>query len=293
MKTTIDCFPCFMKQAVFTTRLAADAAGLQEFILRKAAKALHEFDLNISPPENAVLFYKLIADLAGCEDPFHQLKQKSTELGLQLKDDFRKLLAKSDNPLLMAVKLAMAGNIIDYGAHHDFDPQQIIQECFAVEPVINDFKSLHCDLQKAENILYLADNCGEIVFDGLLIEQLGSQKNITVAVKEGVIINDATYSDALESDLPGTCRIITNGTQCPGTPLKNCSDTFKKLFNGADLIISKGQGNFETLSESDAPIYFLLTVKCDVVAQHISGKSKNRTNQRVKTGDLVLLQNPT
>ncbi len=112
------------------------------------------------------------------------------------------------------------------------------------------------------------------------------KQKVVVAVKEKAIINDALYEDALECGLDKLCRIISNGTQCPGTPLSMCSREFQNLFQNADLIISKGQGNFETLSEVKAPVYFLLTVKCPVVGDHINQLS----GRKVQTGNMVLLK---
>lgn len=291
MQTTLDCFPCFTKQALYTIQLATNDITLQKEILRKALHYLSDFDFDISPPENAVGFYNLIYELSGCADPFVSLKQLSTDFAMRLRPYLTKQINASTDPLLTAVKFSMAGNVIDYGAHHDFDPEETIHTCLSIEPKINDYNALQKELVAAEKILFLADNCGEIVFDGLLIEQLGiHNKEVTIAVKEKPIINDAVYSDAEASALPQHCRIITNGTGCPGTPLSQCDSDFKNHFHEADLIISKGQGNFETLSDNDTPIFFLLTVKCDVVARHITEKA-NRRGVTVINGDMILFQN--
>jgi hypothetical protein len=290
MQTTLDCFPCFAKQALYTIQLATDDIPLQEKILRQTLNYLSTLDRTISPPENAVGFYNLMYQLSGCDDPFVLLKQQSTDFALRLRPYLHNKINASTDPLLTAIKFSMAGNVIDYGAHHDFDPGETLQHCLAIAPKINDYKKLKKELATAEKILVLADNCGEIVFDGLLIEQLGEHKEVTIAVKEKPIINDAVYSDAKVSALPNSGRIITNGTGCPGTPLSQCSSNFKKYFHDADLIISKGQGNFETLSENDTPMFFLLTVKCDVVARHITEKA-NRHGVTAENGDMILFRN--
>lgn len=290
MQTTLDCFPCFAKQALYTIQLATDDIPLQKKILRQALNYLSTFDCTISPPENAVGFYTLLYELSGCDDPFESLKRQGTDFALRLRPSLRNEIHAAADPLLTAIKFSMAGNIIDYGAHHDFDPGKTLHQCLAIAPKINDYEKLKKELATAEKILFLADNCGEIVFDGLLIEQLGEQKEITIAVKEKPVINDALYPDAQISELPPYCRIITNGTGCPGTPLSQCSGDFKKYFHAADLIISKGQGNFETLSENDTPIFFLLTIKCDVVARHITEKA-NRHDITAENGDMILFRN--
>ncbi len=287
MQTTLDCLPCFMRQALYTARLATNSAELQKKILTQAAHLLPELDLNLSPPENSVALYRMIAETAGRPDPFANLKNESNQLALELEPLIRQRINNAHDPLAFAIKFAIAGNIIDYGAHHDFDARQAINSCIEQQLVINDYKELRREALAAKSILYLADNCGEIVFDGLLIEQLGPKK-VTMAVKERPIINDALLADARKCGLDKICTVISNGTDCPGTPLHNCSEEFQEQFHNADLIISKGQGNFETLSNSKAPLYFLLTAKCPVVVDHVNEIAEG--DKKAGLGDMVLLR---
>ena len=284
MLTYLDCMPCFLKQALYTARLSTSSPQAQEEIMARAAGLLSELDFSRTPPENAAPLYELIAEISGCADPFSGLKKESNQLALDLRDEIRDMIRRSDEPLLAAIKFSIAGNIIDYGAHHDFDILETINNCSARELVLNDYEKLREDLRGTERILYLGDNSGEVVFDSLVIEQLDSE--ILFAVREKPIINDALREDALACGLDRQCQIISNGTNCPGTPLPRCSAEFREAFGQADLIISKGQGNFETLSEVNAPIYFLLSVKCPVVARHIF----ENTNRSVQSGDMILLK---
>ena len=114
----------------------------------------------------------------------------------------------------------------------------------------------------------LADNAGEIVFDRLLIEQLPIDR-VTVAVRGYPVINDATLDDAETAGLTDIVDVISNGSDAPGTLLDDCSEAFRSRFEEADLIIAKGQGNYETLAQSPRPIFFLLRVKCPVVARDL------------------------
>jgi uncharacterized protein with ATP-grasp and redox domains len=230
----------------------------------------------------------MIAEKSGCSDIFADLKDLSNRKALDLLPELVKKVEESNEPLRTAALLAIAGNIIDYGAHHDFDINTSIEKCLHTKPAIDDLEQLRRDLDKAGKILYLGDNCGEAAFDRLLIAQTGEE--ITYAVKERPIINDALKEDAATCGLGDLCRIISNGTDCPGTPLEKCSEEFREIFAEADLIISKGQGNFETLSEVSAPIYFLLMVKCEVVAEHVA-ELTGRQPGSIKTGDLVLMKN--
>ena len=289
MQTTLDCLPCFLRQALYTARIATDSVARHQEILARAAHLLPEFDLAVSPPENAIHLYRMIAELAGNPDPFAALKAESNHFALALRPELREQIRQAADPLATAVKFAIAGNVIDYGAHHQFDARGTIADCLAHPFAIDDYRQFRHDLAKARKILYLADNCGEIVFDGLLIEALG-EKEVTVAVKERPIINDALLPDALACGLGELCTVVSNGTDCPGTPLDRCGVEFQQLFRAADLIISKGQGNFETLSEVSAPIYFLLTVKCPVVVTHVNQLAGGQANRRAALGDMVLLR---
>ena len=287
MRTSPDCLPCFTKQAAYTVGLATDSRELQQKVIEKAARIIPSFDLELSPPENAVFLYRMVAEITGCPDIFADLKSISNQTALKMLPDLENRISQSADPLRTAALLTIAGNIIDYGSHHDFDIHRTVDECLDKDLAIDDLDKLRADLRQAQKILYLGDNCGELVFDTLLIKQFNQE--VTFAVKEKPVINDALPADAEECGLGGLCRIITNGTDCPGTPLQSCSNEFKKIYREADLIISKGQGNFETLSDVSGPIYFLLMVKCEVVARHLA-ESANRPTDSITTGDLVLMK---
>jgi damage-control phosphatase, subfamily I len=287
MRTSLDCLPCLLKQALFAIHRTTADGELQRRLMTEAAQQLTSIDFTASPPENSMALYARIAEATGCADPFAGLKEESNRLALDLRPGMAARIKGAADPLLAAIKLAIAGNVIDYGTHHRFDARQSLDESFCRPLAIADYEDLRQDLALAANLLYLADNCGELVFDGLLIEQLGRMgKTVALAVKEGPIINDALARDAELCGLDRTCRVMSNGTACPGTPLALCSGPFQEAFRSADLIISKGQGNFETLSLVVAPIYFLLTVKCEVVAAHV----RELTGRTVRLGEPVLLK---
>lgn len=287
MRTSPNCLPCLTKQAAYTAALATDSLKLQNEIMASATRLIATFDLALSPPENAVHLYRMIAEQTGNSDIFADLKNISNQTVLKMLPDLEHKISQSADPLRTAAILTLAGNIIDYGSHHDFNVHQAVDECLNTALAIDDFTELQDDLRQAKKILYLGDNCGELVFDRLLIKQLNQQ--VTFAVREKPVINDALAADAEECGLGDLCQIISNGTDCPGTPLHHCSNEFKKIFSEADLIISKGQGNFETLSGISGPIYFMLMIKCEVVASHVA-EITNRPPGSIKTGDLVLMK---
>ncbi|MEW6593293.1 MAG: ARMT1-like domain-containing protein [Thermodesulfobacteriota bacterium] len=284
MRTFPDCFPCLRKQAGSTiSRVTGDPAR-QQAILAAVAALLDRLDPSLSPPENAAFMYRLIAEHSGVTDPYAAIKAESNRLAGTLRSQARKGIAAAADPLLAAIQYAMAGNVMDYGAHHDFDAEETLAACLGREAAINDYQEFRRDLAAARTVLYLADNCGELVFDGLLIEQL--EREVTVAVKAAPVINDAQVADAVACGIDRIARVVSNGTACPGTPLSRVSAEFRKLFAEADLIISKGQGNFETLSECGRSLYFLLTVKCPVVSRYLGEK----TGRPAQCGDAVLLK---
>ncbi|MBA3013746.1 MAG: DUF89 family protein [Proteobacteria bacterium] len=286
MKTNPACIPCFRRQALYAVQLATADSALQAEILAETETYLAELDMDKSPPVNSIGLYDIISSFSGNPDPFLFLKQQSNTLAMGLRPRVEELIRQGDDPLYRAILFAIAGNIIDYGSQQKFDFDSTLNQCLNNSPIINDYDTLIKDLVHARRILYLADNCGEIVFDGLLADQLPGV--ITMVVKSGPIINDATEVDTTECGINQRYRVITNGTTCPGTPLELCGKDLQALFTEADVVISKGQGNFETLSEEERPIYHLLTVKCPVVAEHIVEVS-NRSDL-IPTGAAVLLK---
>lgn len=271
MKTYYQCLPCFSRQALST--LKHIDPKLHETVMREVMNLLGEVDYSLSPPQIAGEIYKVIAKYSDLGDYYEEDKKASNEHVLEIFDDLKKKIADSPDPFATAVKFAIAGNIIDFGASHDFTMEKIQEElakAMAMDINEADILKLQKAVENAKQILYLGDNAGEIVFDRLLVEQLPTEK-VTFAVRGARIINDALLEDAEEVGLTKVVPVIENGSNLPGTVLDLCSDEFRKTFHQADLIISKGQGNYETLSEQDKNIFFLLKIKCDVVAKHLQG----------------------
>lgn len=275
MKTNIDCLPCLLRQTLQTARLSTELVQLQTDAVKAVATYIAQCDLELSPPALAGAVYKIIEETTGVEDPYAHKKRDSNEVALALLPALRKEVSDNEDVagLLLAIRFAIAGNIIDYGAYQDFDIEGTLQQCrkalFAVDHSSDLLHAIQT-IGDGAQVLYLADNCGEIVFDALLLEKLFNLGfKITVAVKDGPIINDALVSDAYIAGLDNYAQIISNGTRCPGTVLDQVSEQFLNIYNSADLVISKGQGNFESLSEAQREIFFLLTIKCKAAANHM------------------------
>jgi len=277
MKTTLDCYPCFLEQANRTTRLLNADQSLQKEVLNELCRLLPQFDAENSPPEMGEILYSMIAEKSGIDDPFKEIKEKSNRFALDLFPHLKEIISKSEDHLFAAVKLAILGNIIDYGAVSAKTVETEIQafldgnhrEEFNSDLDFDEFKD---HLRDSQTILYLADNAGEIVFDRLLIEELlVLDKKVTLAVRGKPAINDVLMADAKMVGLTNIMPVISNGSGIPGTVLKRCSEAFRTVYHQADMIISKGQGNYETLSNEKQldKIFFMFKVKCPVVAKDI------------------------
>ncbi|MDD2995715.1 MAG: ARMT1-like domain-containing protein [Paludibacter sp.] len=211
-------------------------------------------------------FCRLISN----NDPYSEEKQMSNKLTLQLYKHFRTEVLEAMNPFKTALKLSIAGNIMDYGVAQDFDIHKTIDTVLGADFAIDHSVELEERIKSAKKILYLGDNAGEIVFDKLFIELI-MPPGLTFAVRGSAVLNDALEIDAREVGMDMVADVINNGYDAPSTVLSECSPEFLEVYNEADLIISKGQGNFEGLmDENDPRIFFLLMVKCDVVAEKMS-----------------------
>jgi len=237
-----------------------------------------------SPPKIGQQMHRLIRGLTGVEDPYHKVKQRFNNAALKLYPKMRHLIIESKDPLETAVRIAIAGNIIDFGLQsqlQETELEETIDLCLSGELSSVHLEDFRAAVNEAKDILYLADNAGEIIFDRLLIEQLPIEK-VTVAVKGSPVINDATMEDAVLAGLTKITDVIDNGSDAPGTILETCSQSFKDYFNKADLVIAKGQGNYETLSDANKNIFFILKAKCHVISGNIGCNIGDMILQKTK-----------
>ena len=270
MNTSLDCLPCIFRQTLDAVRRVSDDPALYERVVREVAGWICTADLRLPPPVMAQRLHRFLRGITGIADPYANVKARDNALALSLLPELREQLDVSPDPLLLAVRLAIAGNLIDLGPKHDLCEEEILRSIRQVleEPFSGDVETFRQEADNAEDILYLADNAGEIVLDRLLVEALGPAR-ITVAVRGAPVINDATIDDARAAGIHEIVRVISNGSDAPGTVLEECDVEFRKRFAQADLVISKGQGNFETLSAAPRDICFLFKVKCPVIASNV------------------------
>jgi damage-control phosphatase, subfamily I len=264
MHTNLDCYPCFLRQALSAARRAGAAPELQREILLETLEQLRALPPEATPPMMADDIHRLVRTRTANPDPYREAKAEATREALALLPVLREHLDRAADPLDIAVRIAIAGNIIDLGAAETYDLDETLARVFAAPLAIDGLAALRHALGSAKAVLYLADNAGETVFDRVLIEYL--DRPVTYVVKGGPIINDATREDALAAGVDRIAEIIDSGSQAPGTVLEQCAESFRERFAEAELIIAKGQANDETLSTVSAPVFFLLQAKCAVIA---------------------------
>jgi len=271
MKTSLDCIPCIMRQTLDAARIVSPDPCVHQQALRDTLRWAAEVDFSLSPPEMAQYVHRHLRKVIGVNDPYRAIKDRTNRLAMELVPSLRAEIETSADPLLMAARLAIAGNIIDLGANGNWKESDVhlaVKNAFT-EPLYGEMDEFRRSVAEAKSILYLADNAGEIAFDRFLIEQL-SPPRVTLVVRGGPVINDATLDDARDVGLDRVVHVIDNGSDAPGTLLSDCSAEFRSRFDIADLIISKGQGNFETLNDAPGNIFFLFKVKCPLVAAHVA-----------------------
>jgi len=267
MKAYLDCYPCFFIQALKTARLVTSDEKVILQILKDVSEYLSQASFDVTPSEIGMGVYHILSRKTGVEDPYREVKVKCIQQALSLYPKMKKLIGNSEDRLMTAIRLSIAGNVIDFGTDSSFDLQQELETILSQDFAVNHYQEFRRALEKAQNIVYLADNAGETVFDRLLIEEI--HKPVRYVVREKPIINDATREDARLSGLEQVSEIMSSGCDAPGNILKFCSDEFLRIYGSADLVISKGQGNYEALSDEEKPIFFLLKTKCPVVAQDL------------------------
>jgi len=261
-----------MKMAIRDARLACPGdEAMHHRIIAAWGKKLGELDLCQPPPDIAGHLADLIRSMTGCGDLYRDDKLKNNAQVLELLPDLRSLVQncraqRGGDSLALVLELAIIGNYIDRGIEFDFDLDKELGNVSATisQQILNDFKSL---IKPASQVLILGDNAGEIVLDMLLVEELKIREcDVTYAVRSKPAINDATMEDAVAVGMTRLCRVVESGVDTPGTVIDRCSPEFIERMLQADVILSKGQGNFESLEGVWPGVFCAFKVKCDRVA---------------------------
>ncbi|BAW32243.1 MAG TPA: DUF89 domain-containing protein [Methanothermobacter sp.] len=289
MKVYYECAPCFLRQAREALDLATDDAKLKLKIMTKIVNLLNSmFREGAVSNEIGTSIHRLIKEMTNNKDPYANEKKRCNRIAQSFLPTARKFL-KNNNNLEDFIKVAITGNIIDFGALGlDFNHEKVVIEALHSPLEINHTRILEKALEEAGELLYLADNTGEIIFDRLLIEKLLEYDlHVIIAVKDRPILNDACIEDAFEAGLHKFADIVTTGTDSVGVIYHEFSDEFREIFDKSPLIIAKGLGNYEGLTEAPLgkkQVFCLLNAKCTAIAKDIG----------VKVGSNVMIKiNPT
>jgi uncharacterized protein with ATP-grasp and redox domains len=261
--------------------MATKDEGIQRKVLNSVLSILSNVSIYSSPPQIALLIHQRVKAITGNLDPYTEAKKRQNELAMQYENTLSNQIAELSNPLKAAMMLAAIGNAIDLA------PDRPVQDIYKryMEFINRGFAwddyDLFCGkIVPSRSLLYLGDNAGEIVWDKILIEELLEEFNmdITYAVRGFPILNDVTLEDAKYVRMTELVTVVSNGSEAPGTLLNRCSEEFLKVYQKSDLILSKGQGNYESLSREDRSIFFLFNVKCPVIAEDV----------HCRIGDIIL-----
>ncbi len=268
----LECFPCLLRQAVEAGRLATEDEGKRLEVVRAALRILGEAPPESTPPLLCLKVHEEVKRITGNADPYREVKRAFNRLAKEMYPELRRKVESSPDPLLTAVKLAIAGNVIDVGPGMDFDLKKTVSEVLDRDLSLNHLEHLRRELERSSTVVYLADNAGEVVFDRILIETLG--KKVIYVVKKDPLLNDASREDAEFAGMEEVAEVV----EVELNPETIYTPAQASFLREAELVISKGQGNYETLEGMGANLFYLLMIKCPVVARRLGGR----------VGDLVV-----
>ncbi len=267
------CVPCLVNQGLNAVRKLNLGPEKEREIAMRAVKFLSQFDtLDRSPAYYAYFIQKIVKEIAGTEDPFKEQKEIANRKALELLPKVEEIV-KAEEELEKAVRISALGNYIDFAIRGELEIEKDIISLADASFAVWDYDRLKERLQKAKSVFIIGDNAGEIVFDKPLVKVLkGMGMEVVYGVKGKPILNDATLEDAEKVSMTKLCKVVDNGSDKVGTWLEECSEEFLDHFYRSDVVISKGQANFETLSSADRDVFFLLVAKCDPIAKETGGE---------------------
>lgn len=274
MKTSLACVPCILNQCITTLNLAGSKEETKRSAIKSLLDRLKEIDYDLPPSYNSDIAYEVAFSFTGIKDPYYKLKRECNKLAIEIYPKLKEMVEHSKDRIYTAIKVAVEGNIIDFGININkgkpLDFQKILRDIKEMPFAIDDYKEFEKSLDSSTNIFYISDNAGEIVFDKVLIEELiRCGKNVVLSVKSGPVINDATLEDVKEAGLTDIVKVVETGNSSIGVNFRSISQKFVDEFKKADLIIAKGQGNFETLDNIEANTFFMLKAKCETIASKL------------------------
>ena len=266
MKTYLDCLPCVLRQVLEASKISTDNEELQNKIMAQTLKGLADYKRYRNSPEVCRVMHGIVKKHTGVADPYREIKQRDIQTALKLLPALKRYIEGREDRLYGALKAAATGNVLDSSISNSINFEACLETELNKPFSVCDIDMLKERLKVSKTLLIIGDNAGETVLDRILLEEL-PPLDVTYAVRSAPIINDATEEDAQASGLETYARIISTGCDVPGVNLDECSREFLEVFYGADIVICKGQGNYETLSDCDRELFFLLKAKCAVLAR--------------------------
>ncbi len=285
MRFRLECIECIVRQARRTAERCTSDPARRLAIIKETMRRLCADTLDRSPAEHSLVAYAAAMELSGAADPFRESKAEQNAIALDMYPALRERVMRSPDPLRTAAKLSVAGNVIDLGVALTFDVRDEVEKVLRGTLAVDHFARFGEELASARTLLFLCDNCGEIVFDKLFIETMRAHLpalRVFAVVKGAPIINDATLDDAAAVGLAEAAEVVSTGCACIGAPRGVVGPRVAELLDSCDLVIAKGQGNFETSGGPPRPMYFLLKAKCPCVAEELG----------VRFGDVVFMRRP-
>lgn len=288
MRMQDKCLPCVVNQVIKVANITG--VDTKEELLREVFTYLSRMDFEITTPEIIGEIFGMIKRHTNNPDPYKETREYYNSMFLKLIPEFERKIEEAEYPFLLAMRYAIVGNIIDFNPIHNTLLEDIY-DCFdkmeQFELAIDDSRTLMEDILGAQTLLYLGDNCGEICMDKILlrkIKELNPSIRLLFGVRGKPVVNDSIAEDAYAVGIDEYAEIVDNGDGSLGTVLGRTSPAFQEVYNKADVVIAKGQANYECLSEENKNIYFLLMTKCDVIANNIGVEEKRMICMKNKTG---------
>jgi uncharacterized protein with ATP-grasp and redox domains len=269
MELFFDCVPCMIRQALEAARTTTNDVEIHDKVVYETINLMTKYKEYRNSPDLAREIHRIVKEQTLRDDPYSKIKERDLEAAIGVYPYLKEFLQSKENKLYWALKIAATGNNLDAAVYNDVNIKQCIERELEKEFSICDIDIMENKLQSASSVLIIGDNTGETIFDKVMIESF-SNLTITYGVRSESIINDVTEKEAVASGLDQVSKIVSTGCSAPGAILEDCSDEFIDIYNKSDIIISKGQGNYEALSEEKGNIFFLLKAKCPMISRKLN-----------------------
>ena len=270
MKVKYDCIPCILRQAIEAARLVTDDEKVIDEIINNYSEMIPEIRESNPTPLVVSQIQKMIKEKTGNPDPYQKLKENNIRMAMDIYEDLKDLIENDKDPLKKSLLLSATGNVIDAGISVKIKVEESILNTMEKGFSIDDYQTFKEKLKDSQTLLIIGDNAGEAVLDKLLLRELNNYNiDLTYAVREEPVLNDITLKESKLIGLDKYANVLSSGCTAPGMLINQATPEFLDIYNKADIVLSKGQGNLEGLSAEKRSIFFLLKAKCDLIAEFL------------------------